>query len=82
MDTDHVIEFLKELSQDISMPRNVRTALCEIKNSLSCSDEQIPLRVDAALQRLEELAMDPNISSFGRSEIWNLTSAIEGLNAL
>ena len=82
MDTDHVVEFLKELSQDMSMPRNIRTALCEIKTSLNCSDEQIPLRVDAALQRLEELAMDPNISSFGRSELWNLTSAIEGLNRL
>jgi len=81
MDVSNVIEFLDELSQDMSMPRNVRAALCDIKVSLSCSTEEIPLRVDAALQRLEELASDPNISPFGRTEIWNLTSAIESLNA-
>jgi len=81
MDVSDVIEFLEELSQDMSMPRNVRTALGEIKCSLGdCSASDIPLRVDAALQRLEGLASDPNISPFSRTEIWQLTSAVEGLN--
>ena len=81
MDVSDVIEFLGELSEDMSMPRNVRTALDEIKCSLGdCTGEEIPLRVDAALQRLEGLASDPNLTSFGRTELWHLTSAVEGLN--
>lgn len=81
MDVSDVTEFLGELSTDISMPRNVRAALCAIKDSLNnCSEEDVALRVDGALQRLEELASDPNLSPFGRTEIWNLTSAVEGLN--
>lgn len=80
MESQQVIEILEELAIDISMPRNVRTALGEIKDSLSCSEGELALRVDAALHRLEELANDPNISQFGRTEIWSLTSAIEELN--
>ena len=80
MDVQDVLEFVEELSVDMSMPRNVRSELCNIKNSLSCSSEEVPLRVDAALQKLESMASDPNISPFGRTEIWTLTSAIESLN--
>ena len=76
-----VTEFLEELSVDMSMPRNVRSALCSIKDSLgNCSESEVALRVDDALQRLEEIASDPNLSAFGRTEIWTLTSAVENLN--
>tara|TARA_Y100000310_G_C20318843_1_gene639754 strand:+ start:305 stop:556 length:252 start_codon:yes stop_codon:yes gene_type:complete len=81
MDVQDVLEFVEELSVDMSMPRNVRAELCNIKDSLGCSSEEVPLRVDAALQKLEEMASDPNISPFNRTEIWNLTSAMESLNA-
>jgi len=81
MDVEQVIDCLDELSNDASIPKNVRSSLLKIKLSLNCSEEEIPLRVDAALHLLEELASDPNISPFGRTEIWNLTSAVEELNS-
>jgi len=80
METEQVIDILEELARDTSMPRNVRSALGEIKDSLGCSEGELALRVDSALNKLEELANDPNISQFGRTEIWSLTSAIEELN--
>lgn len=80
MDVAQTIELLDELSKDMSMPRNIRSALCEIKVSLDCSAEQIPLRVDAALQKLEELAMDQNLPSFSRTALWDLTACLESFN--
>ena len=83
MGVDEVTDFLDELSSDSTMPRNVKAVLCEIKGLLvNCSGDEMPLRVDSALQKLEEISNDPNLSPFGRTELWNLTSAIEALNAI
>jgi len=80
MEAEQVINFLEELAEDTSVPRNVRAALSEIKASLNCAESELALRVDAALHRLEELSSDPNLSQFGRTEIWNLTSVLESIN--
>lgn len=80
MGQELVIDFINELIKDNSMPKNIRSELREIKNSLNCEKTELALSVNAALQKLEEISNDPNISTFGRTEIWNLTSAIEELN--
>lgn len=74
------LDFIEDLLKDNSMPKNVRAVLTEIKVSLNCEATQIPIRIDAALQKVEELSMDANINSFSRSELWNLTSVLESLN--
>jgi uncharacterized protein (UPF0147 family) len=80
MDVCAVTEAIEFLTKDTSLPRNIRNSLDEIKNSLNCAEDKILLRINAALQQLEDLSNDPNLSVFGRTEIWNLTSAIELLN--
>lgn len=80
MELEQVAEFLEELSKDSSIPQNIRLALCDIKCSLDCTKDRLPVNIDAALQKLEEVSNNPNLSAFNRTEIWSLTSAIESLN--
>lgn len=81
MEVCEVVKIIEELSVSASiLPRNVRATLEEIKKSFNCDVSNIPVRIDAALQRIEGLSTDPNVSMEGRSELWNLTSALESLN--
>lgn len=82
MELESVCIALDELSKDTSIPKNVRTVLCSIKTSLECPKEQILIRIDAALQKIEEIAMDSNLDSSGRTELWELTSTLETFKKL
>lgn len=77
MAAKEIIELLTELSQDNSLSRNIRTTLTEIKSSLENNEEEFEVKVDAALQKVEDLALDPNISSYGRERLWTLTNLLE-----
>ncbi len=78
MDISAVLELLDELSEDHSIPRNVRSTLADISKSLKSQEGELSIKIDSALQKLEDLALDPNMSSFARTQIWNLTSLLEG----
>ena len=76
MGAKEIIELLTELSQDNSLSRNIRAALSDIKDSLE-NGEEFEVKVDAALQKVEDLALDPNISCYGRERLWTLTTMLE-----
>lgn len=80
MELESVCIALDELSKDSSVPKNVKAVLNEIKLSLNCSKDQMPVKINAALQKLEALSMDSNLSMFGRTAIWGLTSELECVN--
>ncbi len=73
-----VLELIEQLEQDSSIPKNVRQSLLKIKEILE-TNEDIAIKVDSAMQILEELSLDPNLSSHARTQIWNLTSTLEAL---
>lgn len=77
MEISAVIDLLEELSNDHSIPRNARNVLSEIKQDLQ-SEGEVSVKIDSALQKVEDLALDPNLSSFARTQLWNLTSLLEG----
>lgn len=72
---------LDELSQDISVPRNIRRKAKEAKEILLKGEESMNVRVASAISMLEELTNDPNTPIHGRTAIWNILSALESLLA-
>ena len=73
-----VIELIDFLSEDNSIPKNIRSSLCDICSMLkNCNCDDKALKIDKALQMVEDMSLDPNISSFARTQIWNLTSLLE-----
>lgn len=83
MSTDEKIEQvcdgLNMISEDNSIPRNIRRGADEVKQILLNETDPIDLRVATATSILDELANDPNIPLHGRTLIWNIMSRLEEL---
>ncbi|MFO7677055.1 MAG: UPF0147 family protein [Thermoplasmatota archaeon] len=72
-----ICEGLDMLSEDNSIPRNIRRGAENVKTLLMDNADPIDLRVASAVSTLDELANDPNIPLHGRTLIWNIMSRLE-----
>jgi uncharacterized protein (UPF0147 family) len=76
---DQICDGLNMITEDNSIPRNIRRGAEEVKQLLLKLEDPIDLRVSSATSRLDELANDPNIPLHGRTLIWNIMSRLEEL---
>ena len=76
---DQICDGLNMLSEDNSIPRNIRRGAESVKQILLNNSDPIDLRVASAVSTLDELANDPNIPQHGRTLIWNIMSRLEEL---
>jgi uncharacterized protein (UPF0147 family) len=76
---DQICDGLNMISEDNSIPRNIRRGAEEVKQILIKQHDPIDLRVASATSILDELANDPNIPLHGRTLIWNIMSRLEEL---
>jgi uncharacterized protein (UPF0147 family) len=74
-----VTKTIKELCSDRSIPKNVRSVLENIQALLLDDAKEIGVKVNSASQMIEDLTLDPNINSFARTQIWELSSILESL---
>jgi uncharacterized protein len=70
---------LMEMMDDSTVPRNVKLKLQLTLNALSNNSEDLSLRINKALNELDELTEDINIESFTRTQLWNIVSMLEML---
>lgn len=71
------VELLIQIEQDLSVPKNVRV---KVKNAMTALQEESleqALKINKSLQELDDIADDPNIPSFTRTQIWNVVSLLE-----
>lgn len=76
---EQICDGLNMLSEDNSIPRNIRRGAENVKQLLLSNADPIDLRVASAVSTLDELANDPNIPLHGRTLIWNIMSRLEEL---
>ena len=74
----NIIEVLSELLEDTTVPRNVKNRISEIITTLK-EETDISLRVNKALNILDEISDDNNIQTYTRTQIWNIASLLESL---
>ena len=74
-----IMDYLDQLAEDTSVPRNIRRGATEVKAILGKSNKPLDERKASAIFTLEELANDPNIPLHGRTTIWNLINHLETL---
>jgi len=72
-----VMALITRLSADSSMPNNVRFSLEKVRGLLEDDEKEPAVRLDTAIQIVEGLSLDPNLPSYARTQIWNLTSLLE-----
>ncbi|MCK4522301.1 MAG: UPF0147 family protein [Nanoarchaeota archaeon] len=75
-DIQNVIELLSELSEDTSIPKNVREKTDKIRIVLE-EDVDVSIKVNKALNELDEIGNDNNIEPYTRTQIWNIVSLLE-----
>ncbi|MBI4019666.1 MAG: UPF0147 family protein [Candidatus Aenigmarchaeota archaeon] len=80
MDINVINSLLDEISQDRTVPKNIRTAMEHAKASLMNTKQEIAVRINGAISILDEVANDPNIPVYSRTQIWNIVSMLEVLN--
>jgi len=76
---EEVLSMIRELSEDFSVPRNVKKNLLVIEGILKDENKDLSLRVDKAVSILDEVNEDPNIQMFTRTQIWSLVSMLSKL---
>lgn len=75
---DTAISSLSEIQGDISVPRNVRVKIEAIISTLE-EDIELLIKVNKALNELDEIANDTNLQAYTRTQIWNVMSVLEKL---
>ncbi|HEV2166946.1 MAG TPA: UPF0147 family protein [Thermoplasmata archaeon] len=74
-----MLESLTELSEDLSVPKNIRRGALAAKSELERRATAVDVRIASAVYRLDELANDPNLPSHARTAIWSIVSRLESL---
>lgn len=74
-----IIGNLEDVEKDNSVPKNVRE---KVKSSIVALREEnleLAIKINKALQELDDLSDDPNIPNYTRTQIWNAVSLLEGI---
>ena len=79
-DLSVVIEILEEVSEDKTVPRNVKNSVVKAKEHLANESLDMEFRVNSAISILDEIANDINLQPYSRTQIWNALSMLETLN--
>jgi uncharacterized protein len=80
MDMNSLFKILEEINQDRTVPRNIRTAIENVKASLSNDKLETAVKINNAISILDEVSNDPNIPTYTRTQIWNVVSILEVMN--
>lgn len=80
-DVTQIIAMLSELSCDRKVPRNVRSVIDDAKKELMRTEENLPTKINTTVSMLDEISNDPNIQSYTRTQIWNVVSMLEAVEA-
>lgn len=76
-----IVHLLEELAADRRVPRNVRASVAEAVSIMKDEKESENVRLNTAIQILDEVSNDPNIQPYTRTQIWNIVSLLEAAQA-
>lgn len=71
---------LKQISEDSSVPRNIRRAANEAIAVLDRSADSPAVRAQNAISILDEPSQDPNCPNHARTKIWHVSSLLEPIH--
>ncbi|MDD5651499.1 MAG: UPF0147 family protein [Candidatus Nanoarchaeia archaeon] len=70
-----IIDILSQIECDDTIPKNMRLKVKDMMTSLENSKESII--VDKAIQELDNIAEDPGLPVYAKTQIWNAVSLLE-----
>ena len=79
-DIQDAVEALEELRTDTTVPKNIKQKIIDIIASLR-EDKEISIKINRALNELDEISDNNNIQPYTRTQIWNIVSILETLQS-
>ena len=76
---DEVCEILEYITNENSVPRNIREAANESNKLLNDDEKDQSVRISTVLGKLDEISNDPNIPVHARTLIWEVLSKLEAI---
>jgi len=77
---NELIEMINELTEDSSLPRNVKDKLKLISLILNDEARDKNISINEAKDILAELSEDQNLQTFSRTQLWNISSILEEIS--
>jgi uncharacterized protein (UPF0147 family) len=74
---EDIMMMLQQVSEDRTVPRNIRDKILESIEVLKKDKEPVDLRINTVVSYLDEVSNDPNIPMYTRTQIWNIVSMLE-----
>ena len=76
---EEVCEILEYITNENSVPRNIREAASESTKLLKDDEKDQSVRISTVLGKLDEISNDPNIPVHARTLIWEVLSKLEAI---
>ena len=73
-----IVASLSEITEDASVPRNVRTNI-QIIIAILKDENELSIKINKTMNMLDEISSDINLQSYTRTQIWNIMSLLEKL---
>ena len=76
---NEVVELMEEVLDDNSVPRNIRGAVDDAREKLLSKEDDLGVKITAALYILDDISNDINMPAHTRTEIWTIISELEAI---
>lgn len=76
---ENIIPAIEQVANDRTVPRNIRTKCEESIKILQDAKQEFAIKVNTVISTMDEISNDPNIPTYTRTQIWNIVSALEGM---
>ena len=81
-DFEPLVQMLEMLSEDTSIPKNVRASIAKAKEKLLEKEKDANTVLTNAIHSIEEVVNDVNMPMHARTTLWNLLSELEILKEI
>lgn len=73
---EEIIRVLRSIKEDVSIPRNIKEKLDLAISTLCKGNCEESLKIDQALEALDNISDDPNTPMYTRVEVLNIISTL------
>ena len=78
-DINDISELLSEVSDDRTVPRNIRGAAANAMDVLKDDKKESVVKASEAISLLDEISTDLNMPVHARTKIWNIVGMLESI---
>jgi len=77
---ERIIPLIQQIADDRTVPRNIREKCISSVKTLNDNNIELSVRINTVISDLDEVANDPNIPMYTRTQVWNIVTALEALS--